>query len=788
MAMKRSIKPLLITLLVLALLGGGWWAVNGWQQRRATPRPALPNRMQLELEREVQQLRDEIRRLDETLWAPEVLAQRHGDTVVQLWDRLRAATDKAEVLRSFPFEQFTMGRPVSTNVHPHEVRVVHFAGEAAGLTGDAFRSRLGAWVEAGYELVQSEWHHERFTPPADGPARSVFAMELHVTNRLHAQRLIVTGELEIEWSSRTNAHGQFEAQSLALPRFTVASRAGPPAFVELTGPARDGPPFPFGNEPVLAYDLDRDGLSELLLPEQNVLWWNRGDGRYEKRPLCAKPAVNLAKHDKQIWAAVVADMNADGHPDLVVAGREPGVVVFHGVGGTMGFPVEGAVILEPTYALVWPQVITAGDINGDGRLDLWVGQLKVAGDLGSMPTPYWDANDGFRSYLLVNNGDGTYAKSADHLGLRERRYRRTYGSSFVDVDDDGDLDLLISADYAGVDLHLNDGRGNFTDVTASAFDQRHLFGMGHAFADFNRDGRMDVYVTGMDPATARRLDAMGLERPEFPDHTKMRSVMAYGSRLYHGTGSGRFAQPAAKDSVARSGWSWGVTAFDFANDGFADLYVANGHISRHTAKSYATRSWTHEIYLGDSRPNLALERILDDPTLPHLSQMSYEGFQHNKLYLNDAGAGFLNVGFLFDTAFEYDARCVLADDLDADGRVDLVVSELFYGRSRRGEAGRLHLYRNAWPSANHWIGVRLHDEPGVSPIGARITVHTANGPLIARIVTGDSYSAQHAPTKHFGLGSLDRVDALEVRWQNGTVKTLRQPAIGRYHTLSARAE
>ena len=101
--------------------------------------------------------------------------------------------------------------------------------------------------------------------------------------------------------------------------------------------------------------------------------------------------------------------------------------------------------------------------------------------------------------------------------------RRTFSASLVDLDEDRDLDLMVVADFSGMDVYLNDGGGKFTDATARLVDQRHGFGMSHTFGDWDGDGREDVYMVGMSSTTARRLDRLGLSRPGFEKYTEMRA-------------------------------------------------------------------------------------------------------------------------------------------------------------------------------------------------------------------------------------------------------------------------
>ena len=225
-----------------------------------------------------------------------------------------------------------------------------------------------------------------------------------------------------------------------------------------------------------------------------------------------------------------------------------------------------------------------------------------------MPSPFYDANDGYPAYLLLNDGDGNWTPATEEAGLGAKRFRRTYASSFVDLDSDGDLDLLVVSDYAGVDLYHNDGTGRFSDANDTLRGDRHLFGMSAAFADYDLDGRLDFFVAGMGSTTARRLEALGLARSGPPRRDRdadAHGLSATGS-TWRATTAGTSPDFAAQ--VARTGWTWGTTAFDFDNDGDPDLFAANGHQSGESTQDYCSNFWSHDIYDGGSEPDPGARR------------------------------------------------------------------------------------------------------------------------------------------------------------------------------------
>jgi hypothetical protein len=116
----------------------------------------------------------------------------------------------------------------------------------------------------------------------------------------------------------------------------------------------------------------------------------------------------------------------------------------------------------------------------------------------------------------------------------------------VDLDGDGDLDLVVVSDFCGTDLYLNDGSGRFQDVTDTRLESPRTFGMSHTFADYDRDGRLDMFVTGMSSTTSRRLERMAAFPAGYDEANRMRAVMGYGNRMYLAQADGGFAEPAYK--------------------------------------------------------------------------------------------------------------------------------------------------------------------------------------------------------------------------------------------------
>ena len=191
----------------------------------------------------------------------------------------------------------------------------------------------------------------------------------------------------------------------------------------------------------------------------------------------------------------------------------------------------------------------------------------------------------------------------------------------------------------------------------------------------------------------------------------------------------------------------------------------------------------HDIYAGTSKDEVATSAYF---TAQHGRTRgrgwSYGGYEKNRLYLNQRGQSFVEAAHLMGVPLEEDSRAVVTDDLDGDGRVDLLVTT-FEAWPRAIQT--LRVFKNTLDDGGNWIGFRLREERGMSPVGARVTLRYAGGTTTQQIVTGDSYRSQHANTVHFGLGRADGVDSVEILWANGQRLTLHGPAVNRYHDVRA---
>lgn len=469
---------------------------------------------------------------------------------------------------------------------------------------------------------------------------------------------------------------------------------------------------------------------------------------------------------ERVQAVVRADLDGDGSMETAVADAS-------------GLRVRGRDGWRPAWVapsrLRHPQSICAGDIDGDGDLDLWITQYRLPFANGQFPTPYYDANDGFPSYLLRNDG-ARWVDITESSGLGAKRNRRTYSASWIDLDGDGDLDLVNVGDFAGLDLYRNDGRGRFTDLTPGLGETRHSFGMAHVIWDANGDALPDLLMVGMDSAVASQLEVLGLGRPEFPGHTAHRAAMTYGNRLFTGSATRGLEFSPVSEGLRRGGWAWGAAVLDWNNDGRDDVYLVNGHETFESRSDFERQFWQHDIYVGGSTPDPARHLyFMQANERRRAARQSYGGWQANRLFTASGPGSYVENAWTLGLAVTEDCRNVVAGDFDADGRMDLALTTYEQWPAFRQ---RLLIFRNRSKGAGRWIGYQM-DVPAP---GSRLELTTREGLRHHWWVNGAGYRSQSDTLAHFGLGESGEVIRAEWILRDGSRRELpRDP--GRWHRI-----
>lgn len=769
-------------LLFLALAGSiaASFALRGKSRAPAPPPPAtvvpMTSGAALDATRlqEFTALEAAEREADRTVWAPERRAEERAAAIERLWDSLNAAPDPLRTLRDAPIGTLLRPEPKASETLPHGILRTPWVGSSPGRIWDDWRTFLDQRHAEGWRLTQSEWRHLQFSPASPGSTEesSLFEVRLDLERESPRERAQVQARIRISWPPSPAAADTPELGLVQIDNAEVLTRTGDVPFE--TVDFREINPFPRTSwiDPILLRDLDHNGQPEILLLARNLLLRRNADGAWQEETLSPH-------HPGLLFTGILADFNGDGTADLLIAVRTGLILLPGDARGRFDAPPIPA--WTAPERLHYAQALTCGDLDGDGDADVFLGQYRTPYEGGQMPTPYFDARDGPPAYLLRNDGQGRFTDITVGSGLEPFRHRRSYAASFVELDGDGDLDLVVTSDFAGMDVHENDGHGHFLPRTASWLGEAHGFGMSHSFSDFNADGALDLLMVAMPQPTADRLTALGLERPGFEAWRDQRPAMTFGNRLFFGNGKG-FRQPPVGNSVARAGWAWSAPAFDLDHDRLPDLHIVNGHETRRSVRDYESEFWTQDIYLKPSTPPATADAFFAAKfAATRANGWSYGGYDKNRLLMNLGPAGFVEIGHLFGLALEADSRNAVAEDFDGDGTLDLLVTTFeIWPRPRQ----TLRIFANRLKSPGHWLGLRLptgRDVPG--PEGAVVTVRDRLGAQVRTYALGEGYRSQGQPLLRFGLGDVERIDSVEVRWPGGLRSLTQEVGADRIHEI-----
>ncbi len=520
-------------------------------------------------------------------------------------------------------------------------------------------------------------------------------------------------------------------------------------------------------------DVDGDGRCDVFLCGVQTparLYRNRGDWKFED--VTAACGVDLTG----IYSvgAALADMDGDGDLDLLVTclGGGTRLYVNDGRAGFTGHPDSGLISRFGATSMA------LADVDGDGDLDVYVTHyrtrtirstgfsvMNVNGrrmirpeDRDSLEyTPAGTVlehgepdvlylNDGNAQFTPVPWDGGTFL---DENGAPLKQPPRDWGLAvqFRDFNRDGAPDLYVCNDFHSVDrLWVNDGKGCFRAIDATALRCTPTFSMCVDFADINRDGFDDLFTADMMDRThslrIRRSPAVVLAPGDF--ERAFNRPQSGRNTLHLGRPDGTFAEVAYAYGVQASGWTWACAFLDVDLDGFEDLLTTAGNIFDTQDLDANARIDAGGPYRGEAIGRKALQYD------PHP--------QPRQLFRNVGGTRFEEVGRAW--GFGEDGVChgMAAGDLDGDGDLDLVVNEL------NGAAG---VYRNQASAGR--VAVRLKGTgKNTRGLGARITLRGgAVREQSQEMMGGGRYLSSDDAVRVFASGAVTDGMELEVRWRSG---------------------
>jgi hypothetical protein len=376
------------------------------------------------------------------------------------------------------------------------------------------------------------------------------------------------------------------------PRFAVATDETRIANVH----TNDGSPVfrLFGGDPdnpvghssgVAVGDFDGDGCEDVFLAGHPdvALYKNRCNGKFTD----VTAASGIPRpYPAAATGAVFFDYDNDGRPDLFVAAARGGDRLFHNAGLGHFDDVTAPAQIAPGR---WGSMPVVADYDRDGFLDVYV--VRMGDEEGTVPQPNYRASNGVPSTLYHNNGDGTFTDVTRRAGVGFTGWG--LAGAWGDYDGDGWPDLYVANEFGGNALYHNERDGTFRERAEEAGVVDGGAGMGVAWADYDGDGDLDLFVSNM-----HANSAWALFHPDFPapvpwgyrllgfftDEVQRRSDdiiarLTRGSTLYRNDGDGRFTDVSDAVGVRDTQWGWAAEFLDYDNDGQLDLYAVNGFIS-----------------------------------------------------------------------------------------------------------------------------------------------------------------------------------------------------------------
>jgi enediyne biosynthesis protein E4 len=491
---------------------------------------------------------------------------------------------------------------------------------------------------------------------------------------------------------------------------------------------------------VAIIDFDNDGWPDIYLVNGGSLEAARGTAPFPKAALfhnnhdgtftdvTAKAGV---ANERWGMGAVVGDYDNDGWPDIYVTNFGKNRLYHNNGDGTFTDVGERAGVAISK----WSTGATWGDYDGDGFLDLFVpGYVQfdvnnpaVAGGkgVGSSFCQYRGENvmcgprglKGERDHLFHNNGNGTFTEVSERAGVADQPGYYGFSSAFVDVNDDGKLDLLVVNDSTPRYLYINNGDGTFTDASyESGFAVnaagREQAGMGLGIGDYQNSGRLDLYITN------------------FSDDY---------NTLYQDEGDGNFTDvtfDAALAELTVPFLGWGTAFVDYDNDGWKDIIVANGHVYRKIDNLGWGTTWAQRPLLFRNVEGKRFDPVAAAPE-SGLAQVI-------------AGRG-LAIGDLFN-----------------DGKTAAVINAI--------DSAPL-LLRNEVKNADHWVTLKLVGGAKSPKDAIGACVHLTAGGKTQRedVISGSSFLSSNDLRLHFGLGDAKQIDKVEIRWPSGATESVTVP-------------
>ncbi len=693
---------------------------------------------------------------------------------------------------------------------------------AESLSAAAFQEHLRKYLASLGKVEVAEFRMSAIEIVADAPDTAPLRLRTTVHYNLmgrpsEREREQRTGEWEIGWLA--DGAGGWSVSNWTALRENRTRLVGE-GFVEITEPALGGAPSLrgqldhgidywrtvldgacavdiYGNNGVSVGDYDNDGFDDIYVCQPsglpNRLYRNRGDGTFEDAT--DKAGVGVIDPTS---SAIFADLRNSGLQDLIVV-RTSGPLLFLNQGdGTFRLKENAFHFAKPPQGSF--TAVAVADYDLDGRLDVYFCLYSYYQGLSDyqFPTPYYDARNGPPNFLFRNRGDGSFEDVTAASGMNASNDRYTLACSWNDYNQDGRPDLYVVNDFGRKVLYRNNGDGTFADVSAEAGVEDPGEGMSSTWFDYDNDGADDLYAVNMWEAAGKRVTSQKNFMPTVAEEVRAAYARdaAGNSLLRHDVKTRAFRDVTDDSSTRVGGWNWSSGAWDLDNDGYQDLYVANGFISgpdgspnrgtdggtdkRDLSSFYWRQIVTRSIEAGGRSKNY--EEAWSTINEAIRSDYTWSGRQRNNLYLNNRDGSFAESASILGLDCLEDGRAFALADLDGDGRLEVLV--------KNRTAPQLRIFHNRLDLAGASIAFSLQGTKcNRDAIGAVVEIETSAGRQRQTVAAGSGFLSQHTKSLFFGLGATTGTVTATVRWPGGAVEEHRGlPLNHRIRIVEGKAE
>ncbi len=500
-------------------------------------------------------------------------------------------------------------------------------------------------------------------------------------------------------------------------------------------------------------DVNNDGLQDVMFisnlgPEK--LYLNKGNFKFED----ISKSAGIEGGNEWSGGVTVADVNADGWDDIYVCNsmylsedRRRNKLYINNKNNTFTNKAKEYGLDDIGFSIQ----ATFFDYDLDGDLDVFIcnqppSHNKTRDSLMALNNP----NYYYSSRLYKNNGNETFTDVTEQSGVKTFAF--ALSATIGDYFNDGYPDIYVANDYDyGDDLFVNNGDGTFMNVANIAMRHISNFSMGADAADINNDGWLDIFVADMTPEDHYRnkTNMAPMDPAKFWKIANSGNNFQYMvNTLQLNQGNGFFSEIGQMAGVAKTDWSWSALFTDFDNDSYKDLFITNGIL-----KDIRNRDFITYAFKAFDEKKISNLKIMENASSVPLQHYMYQ---------NDGQLHFSNVATKWGLTEKSFSQGASYADLDNDGDVDLIVNNM-------NQEAFVYQNQAVQNKTGNYLRIKLKGlDKNLKSFGARVLITYGERKVqMAEMVNARGFMSCSEPILHFGLGEIQKVDSIFVRWPGG---------------------